>query len=82
MLPLLTNEKFFFWSFTDFGLVTGSTAGIPTSVSKSDSIADFKRISNGESQPNDGDKFTSSNHGFKSESMRTSKPYSSENTPF
>lgn len=56
----------------------GSTRGIPINVNKSDSIADFKRVSRGESHPREGDKLTSNNHGFKSESMRTSKPYNSE----
>ena len=75
---VLTKNKSRFRKLVDFGLVTGSTAGMPINVNKSESIADFKRVSNGESQPNDGDKFTSNNHGFKSESTRTSNPYNSE----
>ena len=55
----------------------GSTAGRPTSVSKSANMADLTFISNVESQPKDGDRLTSSNHGFKSASINMSKPYNS-----
>lgn len=61
----------------DVGRKTGSTAGIPTSVNKSANIALFNRTSNGLSQPNDGDKFTSNSHGFKFSSINISKPYNS-----
>lgn len=56
----------------------GSTAGNPTNVNRSANMADFNRTSNGVSQPNDGDKFTSNSHGFKFESIRISNPYSSK----
>lgn len=55
----------------------GSTAGIPTKVSKSANIADFKRTSSGLSQPKDGDKLTSNSQGFKVSSINISKPYNS-----
>ena len=56
----------------------GSTAGNPTRVSKSARSADLTLVSRGVSQPNEGERFTSSNHGFNSESIRISKPYNSE----
>lgn len=56
------------------GLSIGSTAGSPTSVSKSASIADFSRTSKGLSQPRDGERFTSNSHGFRFASIRISKP--------
>lgn len=58
----------------------GSMAGMPTSVSKSARIADFKRTSKGVSQPSEGDRFTSRSHGFSSWSMRISNPYNSTTT--
>lgn len=70
----LTKDKSRLRKLEDFGLVTGSTAGMPISVNKSESMADFKRVSNGESQPKDGDKLTSNSHGFKSKSTSTSNP--------
>lgn len=63
------------------GLSIGSTAGIPTKVNKSANIADFNRTSNGLSHPNEGDKFISSNHGFKVSSTNISKPYNSKRNP-
>lgn len=55
----------------------GSIAGIPTRVSKSAIKADFNLTSSGESHPNDGVKFTSSNHGFNVSSIKISNPNSS-----
>jgi hypothetical protein len=52
----------------------GSTVGKPTRVKRSTNMADFTRTSRGESQPRDGDKFTSSSHGFRVESIKMSKP--------
>lgn len=57
---------------------TGSTAGKPTRVSKSTSRADFTLVSSGVSQFSDGDRFTSSNQGLSSESIRMSNPYNSD----
>lgn len=62
----------------EVGLKIGSTAGIPTSVNKSANMALFNLTSNGLSQPNDGDKFTSNNQGFKFSSISISKPYNSK----
>lgn len=59
------------------GLKIGSTAGIPTSVNKSANMADFNLTSSGLSQFKEGDRFTSSNHGFRFESIRISNPYNS-----
>jgi hypothetical protein len=56
------------------GLKIGSTAGIPTRVRRSASMADFNRTSRGLSQPRDGDRFTSNSHGFKLESIKISNP--------
>lgn len=56
---------------------TGSIVGKPTSVKRSTSIADLTLTSRGESQPRDGERFTSSSHGFRDESIKMSKPYSS-----
>lgn len=64
--------------FTELlGLKIGSTAGIPTNVSKSANMADFSLTSSGLSQFSEGDKFTSSSHGFSWESIKISKPYNS-----
>lgn len=59
------------------GLRMGSTAGMPTRVSRSAIRADFNLTSNGESQPKDGVKFTSSSHGFRQSSIRMSNPNNS-----
>lgn len=62
----------------EVGLKIGSTAGIPTIVNKSANMALFNLTSKGLSQPKEGDKFTSNNHGFKLSSINISKPYSSK----
>ena len=64
------------WVF--LGRRIGSTAGIPTKVSKSAISADFNLTSRGESQPNEGVKLTSNSHGFNVSSIKISKPKSSE----
>ena len=55
----------------------GSIVGNPASVKRSTSIADLTLTSRGESQPRDGERFTSSSQGFRDESIKMSKPYSS-----
>jgi len=55
----------------------GSTIGMPTSVNRSHSIELLIRASSVESMPNDGDRLTSSSHGFSLSSTRMSNPYSS-----
>ena len=60
-----------------WGRNIGSIAGMPTRVSKSAINADFNLTSSGESQPNDGVKFTSSSHGFNVSSIKISNPNSS-----
>lgn len=64
------------------GLKTGSTAGTPTRVSKSDNIADLSRTSKGLSQPNEGERFTSKSQGFKLASIKISNPNSSRKQKF
>ena len=49
-------------------------AGNPTRFNKSQIRADLIFISIGASQFKEGLRFTSNNHGFKSESIRISKP--------
>jgi len=56
----------------------GSTIGMPTRVNRSHSIELLMRASSVESMPNEGDKLTSSSHGFNLSSTRMSNPYSSE----
>lgn len=83
---ILTLENFIFSCsvglsgnvLTVDGLRTGSTAGMPTRDNKSDNIADFNLTSNGLSQFNEGERFTSNSHGFKFLSISISKPNSSE----
>lgn len=60
-----------------WGRNIGSIAGIPTRVSKSAINADFNLTSSGESQPNDGVKLTSNNHGFNVSSIKISNPNNS-----
>jgi hypothetical protein len=50
---------------------------MPVNVNKSDIIVDLILRSMRASQSNEGDKFTSITHGFKSLSIKTSKPNSS-----
>lgn len=55
----------------------GSTIGIPIKVNKSHSIELLIRESSPESIPNDGDRLTSSSHGFNLSSTKISNPYNS-----
>ena len=60
-------------------LSTGSTAGIPMRFSKSQRRADLIFMSIGVSQFRDGLRLTSKSQGFKSESIKISKPEIKEN---
>lgn len=72
-LLALMAARFKFWERK-----IGSTAGKPTRVSRSAIKADLSLTSSGESHPNEGLKFTSSNHGFSVSSISMSNPNSSK----
>jgi hypothetical protein len=48
--------------------------GNPSSVKRSTSIADLTLTTRGESQLQDGERFISSSHGLRDESIKMSKP--------